>query len=120
MRRGGHRVRFPGPSCIAWAVESHGSLLSLHLSGWQINLTMDLSRMGLGDRRSRKICEGSGEIRQVTEKRGQCGSRGSTWRGEERCETGLAEFQLTAWGWRWDREKPHNLSPSMEVWCRHS
>lgn len=43
MRRGGHRVRFPGPSCIAWAVESHGSLLSLHLSGWQINLTMDLS-----------------------------------------------------------------------------
>ena len=27
---------------ILWAVESHGSCLRLHLSGWQINLTVDV------------------------------------------------------------------------------
>ena len=27
---------------ILWAVERHGSCLRLHLSGWQINLTVDV------------------------------------------------------------------------------
>lgn len=67
-------------------MESHGSRLRLHLSGWQINLTVDVRWMRLGESRRRKTCEGSGEIGQVTERRGQCQGSESRWKGEERFE----------------------------------
>ena len=45
--------------------------------------------MRLGESRRRKTCEGSGEIGQVTERRGQCQGSGSRWKGEERFESQL-------------------------------
>lgn len=68
---------------------------------------------GLGAGRSSKTREGSGEIRQVTGKRGQCWGSGSRW-GEAgslagRPEAGPADLPRAG---REERATAHSLTPS--------
>lgn len=68
---------------------------------------------GVGESESRKTCEESGDIVQVTGTKGQCGGSGSRWKAEQRLrassEAALDEFQLTGWVGV-EKEKSHSLT----------